>query len=72
MEMYFLISLAIIIISIISNLYLDREYLYFSVIISDICEGLIIGLSWIISIPILVIGNIIISIFNIIISIKEE
>lgn len=72
MEMYFVISLAIIIISIISNLYLDREYLYFSVIISDICEGLIIGLSWIISIPILVIGNIIISIFNIIISIKEE
>lgn len=72
MEMYFVISLAIIIISIISNLYLDREYLYFGVIISDICEGLIIGLSWIISIPILVIGNIIISIFNIIISIKEE
>lgn len=72
MEMYFVISLVIIIISIISNLYLDREYLYFSVIISDICEGLIIGLSWIISIPILVIGNIIISIFNIIISIKEE
>lgn len=66
MKEYIVISIISFIALTIVNLYTDREYLCASVIISDICEGMIIGLSWIISIPILAIGNMIISIISII------
>lgn len=71
---YFIIATLISMASFIYYMKSDFEYVVeqdlpgysLRMFISNISEGLIIGLSWIISIPILCIGNIIISLGDII------
>lgn len=59
---YIYIGLIITMISLIYFIINDRDFLDLSILIEDLAEATIIGGAWIISIPILVISNIIITI----------
>lgn len=65
LNIYLLIGIFVSFILMIYFIYIDikdEKAIVISSIIRDIGEGLIIGMSWIISIPILVVTNLIISI----------
>ncbi len=64
---YLIIGIILSILTIIKNILKDLEdgEIWTGVIIEDVASGLIIGLSWIISIPILIVTNIILAIIMI-------
>lgn len=63
---YVYISMIVTIISLIYFIINDKDFLDLSILIEDLAEATIIGGAWIISIPVLVISNIIITIIYII------
>ena len=56
---YAIIGFAISTFLIIKFIWGDRDCLGIDIIVNDIAEALIVGLGWIVSIPILVISNIV-------------
>lgn len=72
---YFTIATIVFVLEVINFIIQDLKYdgyLSLEGLIRDISEGLIVGLSWIISIPILIVTNILLTIIYMICSGGEE
>lgn len=75
MKEYFIIATISSICTTIINIYTDFRLLEgftLDMFLNDICEGLILGLSWIISLPLLCIKNIILNVIYLIVNIKNR
>lgn len=80
MKEYFIIATISSICTTIINIYTDfrliEEYnlegFTLDMFLNDICEGLILGLSWVISLPLLCIKNIILNIIYLIVNIRNR
>lgn len=63
--MYLVISLIVTVIELLRYLYLDQEYLDdFEVWVNDIATSILIGFSWKLSIPLLIMRNLILAFIN--------
>lgn len=72
---YFTIAIIVFVLEVINFIIQDLKYdgyLSLEGLIRDISEGLIVGLSWIISIPILIVTNILLTIIYMICSEGEK
>ncbi|MCI7633976.1 MAG: hypothetical protein MSS80_08135 [Mollicutes bacterium] len=72
---YFTIGTIVFVLEVINFIIQDLKYdgyLSLEGLIRDISEGLIVGLSWIISIPILIVTNILLTIIYMICSGEDE
>lgn len=72
---YFTIGMIVFVLEVINFIIQDLKYdgyLSLEGLIRDISEGLIVGLSWIISIPILIVTNILLTIIYMICSEGEK
>lgn len=72
---YFTIATIVFVLEVINFIIQDLKYdgyLSLEGLIRDISEGLIVGLSWIISIPILIVTNILLTIIYMICSESEK